>query len=122
MAKKPTKAPICPACGRNAKRAFDARYQVLRFFCCGMWSWGFHPLADASTHDARQRAHAAFDPLWQSMGLTRTEAYRRLALDLGLDPDACHMKLMDEATANRVPEAVKSILADLGFERRHGTG
>lgn len=101
--------PICPNCGGGARETvttFGIRSQ-----CCGMWSWDRYPLADAETHTARGRAHAAFDPLWREGAMTRSAAYRALSRELGLTKDECHMKLMDKDTARRVPAACEVIRA-----------
>ena len=65
---------------------------------------------DAETHAARRAAHEAFDPLWKRFGMRRKDAYLALASELGIHPKKCHMKLMDAATARRVPAAVAAIL------------
>lgn len=118
MGKKP--APRCPVCGNPAKRIRRADVGMTKYECCGLWAWGRHPLVDADTHRARRAAHAAFDPLWQRMGMSRGEAYRRLALALDLDEPACHMKVMSAETARRVPAAVAEILADIRLELAYG--
>jgi len=51
---------------------------------------------------ARCQAHAAFDPKWQSGGMTRTEAYAWLATQLGITKEACHMLNFDAAMCERV--------------------
>lgn len=48
-------------------------------------------LANAETRLARQKAHAAFDPLWRRGGMSRGEAYRYLAKLLEIDPADCHI-------------------------------
>jgi hypothetical protein len=47
-------------------------------------------------------AHAAFDPIWQSEEMTRSEAYTWLAGALELSPDDCHVGMFDVATCERV--------------------
>lgn len=85
------------------------------FLCadCGAYV-GLHPftsiplgtLADASTRDARKRAKAAFNPLWQGHRMTRAEAYAWLANSLGLPSvDVCHIGWFDAATCKRVVDA-----------------
>ncbi len=110
MARKPR--PICPKCGERAERSMT-RYG-LRHDCCGLWSWGNHPLADRATHEARKAAHAAFDPIWQKGKLPRSEAYGRLAAMLNIPGEECHMKLMDAATAARVPDIARQIRCGVG--------
>lgn len=65
-----------------------------------------------ATHEARKAAHAAFDPLWKHMGYKRSDAYAMLARELGLKAKDCHMKLMDEQTARKVPVFVKNLIGD----------
>jgi hypothetical protein len=74
-----------------------------------MHSWDGAPLAAPQTHAARSAAHAAFDPIWKSGRIKRGAAYQILAEELGLSRADCHMKIMDEATALRVPEAARKI-------------
>lgn len=51
---------------------------------------------------ARMRAHDAFDALWKGGTMSRSEAYRWLAGELGVRNEDCHMVLFDEATCERV--------------------
>lgn len=51
---------------------------------------------------ARIEAHGAFDVLWQSGHMTRSEAYQWLADQLGVSKSDCHMVNFDEATCDRV--------------------
>lgn len=69
---------------------------------------------DADTHDARKTAHAAFDPLWKSGRMTRSEAYRKLRRALRISERSCHMAGMKKEMALLVPQAVEKILAGLG--------
>lgn len=57
--------------------------------------------------NARKRAHAAFDPLWQSRRMTRTQAYRRLAESLGIPIEQCHIGHFGEEMCDRVVEAAE---------------
>lgn len=102
------KVPTCPICGAKARTVMTSYGR--RHSCCDLWSWEGAPLVSADTHQARQRAHSAFDPLWKRHGIPRSEAYAQLAKELGLTPQQCHMKLMDVETANRVPAAARAIL------------
>lgn len=81
-----------------------------------MWSWGDKPLVDAETHEARQKAHEAFDPLWKTGRMTRNEAYSALQWATGLSEKNCHMARMDAERAKRVPAAVEKIIAVLDGE------
>jgi hypothetical protein len=83
----------------------------IRNSCCNLWSWGESPLVDADTHNARKAAHSAFDALWKRHGMTRRQAYMYLAEEMAIDPDFCHIKLMNKVEAECVPGASLRILA-----------
>lgn len=51
---------------------------------------------------ARQNAHRAFDPLWQSGKMSRSAAYRWLSAKLHVPVEQCHMLLFDVAQCQRV--------------------
>lgn len=53
-------------------------------------------LANQSLREAKQRAHAAFDPLWKSGDRTRKQAYGWLAIRMGLSVDDTHIGMLDE--------------------------
>lgn len=76
--------------------------------CCGLWSWDNKPLVDARTHGARIEAHRAFDMLWKNGMVKRPEAYRRLAILMGIPQEHCHIAIMDRRTAERVVEIVRT--------------
>ena len=110
--------PICPKCGQlailqNGAEAYPHRpdlAHIHRWTCipCGI-SVGVHPgttkplgtLADKETHQARMRAHAAFDPLWKGEGRARRHlAYQWLSKRLGVSE--AHIGCMDIPTCDRV--------------------
>ena len=89
----------------------------------GEWPWaylctnlacrayvGLHPftgiplgtLATAPMREARKKAKAAFNPLWQSGRMSRTEAYAWLAERLGIPVGECHIGWFDEARCEQV--------------------
>jgi hypothetical protein len=90
--------------------------------CYGEWPWayrcdcchsyvGMHPftaiplgtLANAATREARKKAKAAFNPLWQGKRMSRTEAYQWLAGALGIaNVEECHIGWFDVAMCERV--------------------
>jgi len=57
--------------------------------------WGDPEPVDKTTAGLRIAAHKAFDPIWQSGEMTRSEAYRWLAGEMGLSSKACHMVRMN---------------------------
>jgi uncharacterized C2H2 Zn-finger protein len=99
-------APICPRCG-NAAFITATRFGP-RADCCGLRSWALKELVSAETMKSRKLAHATFDPIWKLGKLSRGEAYRRLALALGMTATECHISIMNEDQANRVVDAVLS--------------
>lgn len=114
--------PICPRCDSVADKQ-KTQYGV-RYECCGMWAWGEHPLADADTHAARRTAHEVFDTLWKgpTAKFSRSGAYKWLRNELRLTEAQCHMKVMDAATAKRVPLAVERIRAKLSLQKGNTNG
>lgn len=63
-------------------------------------------LAKAGLRRAKNRAHAAFDPIWQQGHMTRVEAYIWLAEALGIQLDDCHIGHFDEAQCHEVVRVV----------------
>ncbi len=59
-------------------------------------------LANAELRAARNRAHAAFDPLWRSGEMRRRKAYAWLGARLGLPVKRVHIAEFDVATCARV--------------------
>jgi hypothetical protein len=114
---------ICPYCQAKAARTSGKEIYPLRpefaakvfWAClpCGAWV-GCYPggdkplgrLANKELRQAKVRAHEAFDPLWRSGELTRTDAYAWLAEQLGLSAVDCHIGMFDldgcEAVCNAV--------------------
>ena len=90
----------CPICKKDAYYLGTRNGQ--RNDCCGLWSWDDAPLVDADTHEARIKAHEAFDFLWENKHMTRERAYRWLAETMGLSKDDCHIKQMDADAARKV--------------------
>lgn len=99
----------CPNCESSVEIVSNA---VIYGRAFGKWPWayrctdedcdsyvGMHPgtniplgtLADRSTREARKQAKAAFNPLWQDHGLSRSEAYQMLADGMGIERERCHI-------------------------------
>ena len=64
-------------------------------------------LANATLRHARSRAHAAFDVLWKTKKMRRSEAYLWLANQLGLPFERTHIGEFDEPMCTRVEEVCK---------------
>ncbi len=97
---------LCPSCGGVAARQ-ETRYGR-RDMCCGLWSWDGKPLQSAATHDARKAAHEVFDAIWKSGRISRSTAYRELAVALSIPAKDCHIALFDEDTALKVVEIART--------------
>lgn len=65
-------------------------------------------MANASLRRLKQKAHAAFDPLWRSGDMTRAEAYSWLARHLGVSENNCHIGMMDEDGCRAVVHILRS--------------
>lgn len=65
-------------------------------------------LANAELRAARNRAHAAFDPLWRSGEMGRRKAYAWLGDQLGLPVKRVHIAEFDLATCSRVVSVCRS--------------
>ncbi len=123
----------CPKCNTNAELVDGAvvyphRSDLMRkkFWRCPQCPdvrVGCHPgttkplgfMADAATRAARQRAHAAFDPLWLSLG-GRNAAYAWLARELAIEPEHMHIGHADEALCERIIELCALAIATRGFQ------
>jgi hypothetical protein len=118
----PLPAPTeCPNCGSAVKLVSNAAIYGREY---GEWAWaykcdsvdcdsyvGLHPftsiplgtLANPATREARKRAKAAFNPLWEGRRMKRREAYAWLAKALGIsNVGECHIGWFDIAMCDRV--------------------
>lgn len=72
-------------------------------------------IANRELRQAKQAAHAAFDPLWRAKihrerckpGKARAAGYRWLAEQLGIDPSVCHIGMMNVEGCRRVVEVCR---------------
>lgn len=113
---------LCPHCTGNVKlQSNSVIYNGTEY---GKWPYtyrcqrtgchayvGVHPqtfiplgtLATAPMRDARKKAKAAFEPLYNGGPFSRTDAYKWLAGQLGIRNYAeCHIAWFDVAQCNRV--------------------
>lgn len=98
------------------------------YLCTGCGAYvGLHPftaiplgtLATAEIRDARKRAKAAFNPLWQLNGMSRHQAYERLASAMGIsDVNTCHIGWFDADQCEDVVLAVNYIKKTTGYSAR----
>lgn len=62
----------------------------------------FGRLANAELRQAKTKAHIAFDPIWRTGRMTRSDAYRWLAEKLGISIDECHIGMFDVEQCEKV--------------------
>ena len=65
-------------------------------------------LADAELRKAKQKAHAAFDPLWKNKIMHRREAYAWLAKELKISIEKCHIGYFDIDMCTRVVKIIEA--------------
>lgn len=114
----------CPHCGGACTIVNNAEIYGREF---GEWPWavlctgcrayvGLHPftgiplgtLATAPIRKARSEAKAAFQPLWQSGRMSRSDAYAWLAGALGIAKvEECHIGWFDVEQCQAVVRAVQ---------------
>ena len=118
-------SPICPYCSApsvylpSSASLYGGRNFGPVWICPPCQAWvGCHTgtakplgrLADAALRQAKQDAHAAFDPLWQARQRrdgtsehdARSRGYAWLAEQLGVSAKDCHIGMFDLATCRRV--------------------
>ena len=110
--------PRCPYCKKSSTRITGLTLYPHRpdlfdkvFYRCDNCEAhvGCHPgtdtplgrLADKALRRLKSRAHAAFDPIWRSGQMSRKEAYKWLAAQLGIKIDRCHIGFFNEAQCRR---------------------
>ena len=71
-------------------------------------------LANKELRKLKQAAHAAFDPVWKSKGVSRSKAYLKLARALEITPEECHIGMFDEAMCRKTISICESGL-DVSF-------
>lgn len=119
----------CPYCGNNARKAtgkeiYPHRKKLWKrkFFICQpcdarvgchdvkghKWK-PFGTMANKELRKLRQRAHAAFDPMWDSEGasFTRYQAYGWLGCMMGLERDDTHIGMFNEEQCLKVVRVCK---------------
>lgn len=69
-------------------------------------------LANRELRQAKVAAHEAFDWLWRSGKLPRSEAYKWLASKLGIPVNKCHIGYFDEAQCTKVVSVMYDIRRD----------
>jgi len=67
-------------------------------------------LADNRTRAARKQAHSAFDHLWKSKGIRRTDAYRWMQKVIGLTSEQAHIGIMSREQCETLLKHVLPVL------------
>lgn len=76
-------------------------------------------LANAELRQAKIKAHAAFDPLWQAVAerdqinqcRARNRGYAWMAKQMGITREECHIGKFDVAQCGRVVELCRAVIA-----------
>jgi hypothetical protein len=127
--KNATTDVICPYCGEKAKWVSGRtvypnlpEFATNTFYYCAPCKAhvGCHKgtprplgtLANAELRSRRIKTHMAFDPVWQSGDMTRTEAYKWLSEKLGIQPCECHIGMFDLDRCNKTIEVCTNTLTD----------
>lgn len=72
-------------------------------------------IANAETRRLKVNAHTAFDPIWKTGYMTRTEAYGWLRQVTGLSAKECHMGWMSDKMLKGVEHVCKQFCIDKGI-------
>jgi hypothetical protein len=125
--------PVCPYCGKLSQlvggdRIYPHRKDLYskKFYLCDPCNAyvGCHQgtqkplgrLANKELRNAKMQAHRAFDPIWKSGQLSRSQAYAWLADRLGIPGDECHIGMFDVETCLEVVKAVGSLEKRLEYD------
>ena len=114
-----TKNPICPYCGNKSDGVTGQVVYPHRpdlhnkwFYRCvlcdayvGCYSDiknSLGRLANAELRKYKSMAHRAFDPIWKTKAMKRSDAYKALAAEMRIQPSECHIGMFDEKTCDKV--------------------
>lgn len=115
---------VCPDCGGGAKiidssaiygTSYGPVFACAAYPACDTYV-GVHrgtlrpkgTLAGPELRAWRKRAHAAFDPLWQSGTLRRKAAYEWLRESLGVDQERAHIAMLTVEECRKLIELCKT--------------
>jgi len=121
----------CPYCGskallrpasivRRSAALGDEVYVCARYPACDAYVSAHRDsrlpmgtLADKPLREKRRQAHAAFNHLWESRGMTKKEAYRWLQVQLGLPEREAHIARFSEYRCGQVIDLCNSFSRSL---------
>lgn len=116
--------PSCPYCRRSAELTTSAKIYGNNDKDFGMFwvCWpcdayvGCHknspthaPLGRLANKELRrwkQKAHAAFDPMWRRDGMSRSEAYQFMADAMGITKEEAHIGKFDVEQCKKLVELI----------------
>lgn len=140
-------SPVCPYCGQQAKLVSGDVIYPHRPDLASKNFWECRPcdayvgcheagkgygdgtrpmgrLANAALRAAKRGVHLVFDPLWREAehrGRARTEAYARLAAEMGLPIEQCHIGEFDLEQCARAKEIARRLRIEAArAEAHHG--
>lgn len=119
--------PTCPYCGQPGKcvdskviygRSYGPAWVCANYPTCDSYV-GCHPgskrplgrMANAELRAAKKRAHAAFDPLWRSKTMSRSDAYYWLAKAIGIHVTEAHIGMFGVAQCEATVKACREFQA-----------
>ncbi len=111
--------PICPYCNKESDGVDGTAIYPHRPDLSHKWFYlckpcdayvGCHPntkkslgrLANAELRKWKSIAHKNFDPLWRDGHIKRKDAYKTLAVAMGLDEKDCHIGMFDVEQCKQV--------------------
>ena len=116
-----THVVYCPYCGEEAEylssKAFYGRDYGSNIYLCrdcdayvGTHKGSSKALGTMATYELRElrkKAHAAFDPLWKIMEMSRRQAYKWLQEVMGLSAEEAHIGLFNKAKCKSLIRKIK---------------
>ena len=125
--KDPLPAPAkCDSCGGSVRIAHHREIYGGRSF--GDWPWmyvcdcgarvGMHPgtniplgtMADEATRHSRKVAKPIFEKVWKDGYMSRTDAYRWLAEQMGIPTSKCHFGMFSSSRCHQARKICTSYL------------
>jgi len=75
-------------------------------------------LADKKLRTLKMKTHAAFDPLWKSGYMHRTEAYNWLAKRMGIKKHCCHIGMFNESQCTQAISMSKAMVKQINLDTK----
>ncbi|NEO85473.1 MAG: hypothetical protein F6J87_14680 [Spirulina sp. SIO3F2] len=117
----------CRFCGseviKKSNAEFYGRLIKGNLYCCtncdarvGIHDGGSVPkgtLANTEIRNARKHVHALFDRIWKEGWLSRKEAYKRMAKELDIPSQECHIGWFDVPECRKAWKAAAKIYREV---------